>query len=152
MCFFVYFGFTTKRMTNFTFYRLDSFSFINFRSVSFRQGCPSALWQMSLFRRSVEEKKCQDCSFDSWEHRVPYKEEQQSVVLHHVHELALQAALSRRWCVRQSPIFRTLVPADDSGTRITLLQITSSSQCFCRYFHPLVQIYMAVQDIHWIPV
>ena len=47
----------------------------------------------------------------------------------------LEAPVSRRWCVRYFPIFRTLVPADDSGTRITLLQITSSSQCFWRYLH-----------------
>ena len=29
------------------------------------------------------------------------------------------------WCVRHFPIFRTLVPRADSGTRITLLHITS---------------------------
>ena len=64
------------------------------------------------------------------------------------HELVLEAPVSRRWCVRHFPIFRTLVPADDSGTRITLLQITSSSQCFRRYLHHwVIQL-----DVHAVQV
>ena len=47
-------------------------------------------WQMSLFRRSVGRKKCQDCPSDSWEHgEVPYKEKQSRGVWWIVHELVL---------------------------------------------------------------
>ena len=48
----------------FLFYYLDSFSLINFRSVSCGEGSLSPLWQMSLFRRSGGEKKWQDSSWD----------------------------------------------------------------------------------------
>ena len=150
----------------FLFYYLDSFSLINFRSVSCGEGSLSPLWQMSLFRRSGGEKKWQDSSWDPCHCHCRRKKSRAPTLCktfqYIVHELALQALLSKRQCVRHFPIFRTLVPTSDSGTRITLLQITSSSQCFWTYLHPLIQIRvhksvnypLAVQSSahQWIPV
>ena len=96
----------------FLFYYLDSFSLINFRSVSCGEGSLSPLWQMSQFRRSGGEKKWQDSSWDPCHCHCRRKKSRAPTLCktfqYTVHELAL---LSKRQCVRHFPIFRTLVPS-----------------------------------------